>query len=76
MRFSASSYCRYIESVVEDHEKALAGCHESYTRVYGGPILKPIVGTDNYNKDVLSLGHAEAYISFLIARTGSAERCW
>jgi hypothetical protein len=50
--------------------KALAGCRESYTRIYPGmkePFLKPIVGADNYNKDMLSLGHAEAFTSFLIA---------
>jgi hypothetical protein len=50
--------------------KALAGCRESYTRVYPGtnePFLRRIVGEDNYNKDMLSLGHAEAFTSFLIA---------
>lgn len=50
--------------------KALVGCRESYIRVYSGtnrPFLLPIVGADNYNKDMLSLGHAEAFTSFLIA---------
>jgi hypothetical protein len=50
--------------------KALAGCRESYARVYAGtigPFLRPIVGADNFDKDMLSLGHAEAYTSFLIA---------
>jgi hypothetical protein len=50
--------------------RALAGCHESYTRIYAGddgPLLKPIVGTDNYNKDLLSLEHAEDFTRYLIA---------
>lgn len=49
--------------------KALAGCRESYTRVYPGlkePLLKPIVGADNYDKDLKNLDHAEAFTSFLI----------
>jgi hypothetical protein len=50
--------------------KALAGCRESYTHVYPGtkgPFLRPIVGADNYDKDLVSLGHAETFTSFVIA---------
>lgn len=51
--------------------KALAGCRESYTRVYPGstaPLLKSVVGTDNYNKTLMSLGQAEKMTNVLIAR--------
>ena len=34
---------------------------------YKGPFLKPIVGTDNYNRDMMSLGRAEAFTTFLLA---------
>jgi hypothetical protein len=50
--------------------KALAGCRESYTRVYPGdnePFLKPIVEADNYDKQVAVLGSAEKATNFLIA---------
>jgi hypothetical protein len=50
--------------------RALAGCRESYTQVYPGsqePFIKPIVGADNYDKDLKSLDHAEAFTSFMLA---------
>jgi len=50
--------------------KAFAGCRASYTRVYPGatvPILKSIVGEENYNKDLTSLGHAEKIVNALIS---------
>ena len=68
--FSTSSFGGDLEPLAKDHEQSLGGMLESYTRVYPGtkgPFLKPIVGTDNYNKDMMSLGRAEAFTSFLLA---------
>jgi hypothetical protein len=50
--------------------KALAGCREVYTRVDRGtaePLMMHVVGKDNYEKDLVSLGHAEKITNFLIA---------
>jgi hypothetical protein len=50
--------------------KALASCRVSYTRVYPGasvPLLKSVVGEDDYNKDLASLGSAEKIVNGLIA---------
>ena len=50
--------------------KALAGCREVYTRVDRGttePLMIHVVGKDNYEKDLVSLGHAEKITNFLIA---------
>jgi hypothetical protein len=50
--------------------KALAGCREVYTRVERGttePLMTHVVGKDNYDKDLESLGHAEKITNFLIA---------
>jgi hypothetical protein len=55
---------------IKTMNKALAGCREPYARVYPGskePLLKPIVGADNYDKDLKSLGHAAAYTTFMLA---------
>jgi hypothetical protein len=50
--------------------KALAGCREVYTRVERGttePLMRNVVGKENYEKDLVSLGHAEKVTNFLIA---------
>ncbi len=50
--------------------KALAGCREVYTRVDRGttePLMRKVVGKENYEKDLVSLGHAEKITNFLIA---------
>jgi hypothetical protein len=55
---------------VRTMSKALAGCRESYTRVYSGdsePLLMAIVGTDNYEKDLTSLERAQNFANVLIA---------
>jgi hypothetical protein len=51
--------------------KALPGCRETYTRTSSGakePMLMSIVGQDNYEKDITSLGHAETFVNALIAK--------
>ena len=51
--------------------KALAGCRESYTRTYEGvSLLRSVVGADNYNKDMTSLGYAESFVNNLIGHPG------
>jgi hypothetical protein len=43
--------------------KALANCRDSYTRVHSGaqePLVKPMIGTENYDRDVKSLSYAES----------------
>jgi hypothetical protein len=50
--------------------KALAGCRTSYMRVYPGtsvPLLKSILGTEDFDKDLLAMGTAEKLVNFLIA---------
>jgi hypothetical protein len=50
--------------------KALAGYREVYTRVERGttePLMRNVVGKENYEKDLVSLGHAEKVTNFLIA---------
>jgi hypothetical protein len=50
--------------------KALAGCRESYTRVYPGasaPLSESLVGVENYKTDLKSLTASEKLANFLIA---------
>ena len=50
--------------------KALAACRETYTHVdreSTEPFMKEVVGKENYEKDLTSLGHAENVTNFLIA---------
>lgn len=50
--------------------KALVGCRETYTRANRGgtqPLLREVVGIDDYAKTLSSLGHAEKITAFLIS---------
>jgi hypothetical protein len=50
--------------------KALDGCHTSYLRIYPGsstPLLKTVLGPDDYNKDLMSMGTAERLVNALIS---------
>jgi hypothetical protein len=52
--------------------KALAGCRTSYLRIYPGsatPLLKTVLGPDDYNKDLMSMGTAERLVNALIANS-------
>jgi hypothetical protein len=51
--------------------KALTGCQDTYTRTSAGDheaILRPIIGADNYQKDIASLAHAEALVNGLLGQ--------
>ncbi len=50
--------------------KALSGCRTTYTQPTDNstqPLLRTIIGPENYDKDLMSLGHAEKLTSFFIA---------
>jgi hypothetical protein len=50
--------------------KAFAGCRETYMRPKEGsaePLLKEVIGAENYGKDIASLDHAEKITTFLVA---------
>jgi hypothetical protein len=50
--------------------KALSGCRMTYAQRKENstePLLRNIIGSENYDKDLMSLGHAEKITSFLIA---------